>query len=634
MVISRIHLAQCVLAFLAGVIVSEASAQTLTTGSLERQTRPLSATAPTGPSGILTTVAGDGYPGDYGNGGMAVDAEFAGPQGIAVDGAGNLYVADSYAEVVRKVTASTGIITAFAGSGVGGYAGDGGPATSAALSFPTNVTVDAAGNVYIADSDNNVVRMVDAKTGIISTVAGDGLGAGPPSDHACRAYTDGLAATSASLCFPRGLAVDGAGNLYIGDTRQHRILVRNAKTGILTTVAGTGSTGYSGDGGLAVNAAISAPQQIAVDSTGNLYIADGGNCTIRKVTDGVIRTLVGAGPPATCGLAGDSGPASMAQMNYAYGVSVDAAGNVFIADGYNALIRMIAASTGNIYTVAGSYVPGASYGNLGFLGAGGPAVNGELYFPISAVVDNKDTLYLVDFYNYVVQAVNEAQVLPTESPAIAPVTGSIAKATTITITSPVKDSALYYTTNGTLPTTSSSKYTEPFSVAKTAVITAFATISGQPNTGASVSAYLYVPAPAITPGTETIHKATSVTINDADTKAQIYYTTDGSDPTAGGVGVALYTAPVSLTGTATLQAAAYSSATDSGGNLYSAWSPVVSATYTLVPLVVATPTFSLASGTYAKAQTVTLKDATAGLPSITPSMTRRQPVTPADTVRR
>jgi len=176
----------------------------------------------------------------------------------------------------------------------------------------------------------------------------------------------------------------------------------------------------------------------------------------------------------------------------------------------------------------------------------------------------------------------------------------------------VKDAAIYYTTNGTLPSTSSTRYTGPFALTSSAVVTAFATVTGAANTGATVAPYLYVPSAVIAPGSETIHKATTVTLTDANAKAQLYYTTDGTNPTAAGPSDKLYTTSLTISATTTLQVAAYTTVTDAGGNAYGSWSPVTSATYTFVELAAAAPVFTPPGGTYLKAQSVTLTDATAG----------------------
>ncbi len=266
----------------------------------------------------IETVAGNGTPGYMGDGGAGISAQLNQPYDVAVDGASNVYIADTANYVIRKLDASTGIITTVAGNGMAGYSGDGGAATSAELNAPKSVVVDIAGNLYIADTGNNVIRKVDASTGIMTTVAGNGKAG----------YSgDGGAATSAQLNTPYGVAVDIAGNLYVADVENHVIRKVTVSTGIITTVAGNGKAGYSGDGGAAISAEMSSPEGVAVDSLGNLYIAVFGNCVIRKVaaSTGIITTVAGNG---TAGYSGDGGAATSAEMNYPGGIAVDGAGNL------------------------------------------------------------------------------------------------------------------------------------------------------------------------------------------------------------------------------------------------------------------------------------------------------------------
>jgi trimeric autotransporter adhesin len=293
-------------------------------------------------NGIISTVAGtdsDGYSGD---GGLATSAALEEPYGVAIDASGNIYIADSRNNRIRMVTKSTGIISTVAGIGFYGYSGDGGLATSAALYYPHGVTVDVSGNIYIADTFNHRIRMVTKSTGIISTVAGTGYG-----------YRgDGGLATSAALKDTRGVAVDASGNIYIADTYNNRIRMVTKSTGIISTVAGNGFHGYSGDGGLATSVALKYPYGVTVDGSGNIYIADSRNNRIRMVTKstGIISTVAGDGSNS---YSGDGGLATSAKLAYPYGVAIDASGNIYIADTGNHRIRMVTKSTGIISTVAG-----------------------------------------------------------------------------------------------------------------------------------------------------------------------------------------------------------------------------------------------------------------------------------------
>ena len=552
------------------------------------------AVAQTGPSRIISTVAGDGIYGRGTNGVLATKSELTPPQAVVVDSAGNLYIADSVFSVVHKVTTSTGIISIYAGSEEAGYLGDGGLATAAKLNSPRGLALDSAGNLYIADTNNNVVREVNAKTGIITTVAGDGTGAGPGEDVTCSAKTDGVLATTTSLCEPDSLAFDSTGDLYIVDSGNNVVRKVNATTRIITTVAGNGSYGFTGDGGLAVNASFANPAGIALDHSGNLYIADESNCAIRKVTasTGVVTLISGALPNstsggATCGFHGDGGPASSALLNYPRALTFDTAGNLYIADGNNLVVRVIAAANSYIYTVAGSYITdgtGASalsFGYYGYTGNGGPATLAEMTYPNSVAVDAAGNLYIADTENFAIRKVTSGPVATTATPIIAPGSKTITAPTTVTITSPVAGAAIYYTVNGTMPTTSSTKYSAPFTVSGSDVVTAFAVSSGQAS-DAAVAYYFDAPTPVIAPATEIITKSTPIAITDTNASAHIYYTTDNSDPTVSGNPAAtLYAGPITVSASTTIRAAALTGVTLPGGTVYSAWSAIASAVYTL-----------------------------------------------------
>jgi YD repeat-containing protein len=279
--------------------------------------------------GIITTIAGNGTQGYSGDGGPANEATLYRPSGVTEDAAGNIYIADSYNHRVRKVDKSD-IITTMAGTGTQGYSGDEGLATEASLNHPYEVAVDASGNLYISDSWNQCIRKVDTD-GIITTVAGNGN----------YGYSgDGGPATDAQFAFPRGIAVDLEGNLYIADHNNQRVR-KVDNSGIINTVAGNGTQGYSGDGGLATEASIDSPRGLAVDSAGNLYIADFRNRVVRKVnTKGIISTMAGK-TDSEFTYGGDGGPATEALFNTIMDVAVDAPNNLFIADN-NRRIRKVA----------------------------------------------------------------------------------------------------------------------------------------------------------------------------------------------------------------------------------------------------------------------------------------------------
>jgi trimeric autotransporter adhesin len=278
-------------------------------------------------AGEISTIAGNGNWGYSGDGGPATIAWLNSPTGLAVDTAGNLYIADYANHRIRKVTVG-GIISTVAGNGSPGFSGDGGSATAAQLNCPNAVAVDAAGNLYIADRGNRRVRKVTV-AGMISTVAGNGSSG----------YSgDGGPATSAQLTYPAGVAVDAAGNFYIADSENHRIR-RVTTAGVISTVVGNGIPGFSGDGGSATSAQLNNPIGVVVDAAGNMYFADFGNYRARKVTAaGVISTVAGTG---ALGYSGDGGPAIAAQLPYTYGVAIDNVGNLYISGLSNHRIRKV-----------------------------------------------------------------------------------------------------------------------------------------------------------------------------------------------------------------------------------------------------------------------------------------------------
>jgi Immunoglobulin domain/Immunoglobulin I-set domain/NHL repeat len=305
-------------------------------------------------SGVITTVAGNGSQTFAGDGGAATNASLIAPYGVALDTLGDFYIADSQNGRIRMVSIN-GIINTVAGGGSGG---NGGAATNASLFSPRAVTLDANGNLYIADTANNLVRKVDTN-GVITTVAGGGSGG------------DGIEATNASLGYPSGVTLDANGDLYIGDFYGYR--VRKVDTnGIITTVAGNGNYGYSGDGSAATNTSLSEPAGVAVDAFGDIYIADTGAYRVRKVDpNGFITTVAGNG---TSGYAGDGGAATNAKLGSCYGMALDTSGNLFIADSSNSRIRKLLLYAGyptltlnsvNAYNAGGySVIISSPYGSV------------------------------------------------------------------------------------------------------------------------------------------------------------------------------------------------------------------------------------------------------------------------------
>ncbi len=341
----------------------------------------------------ITTVAGTGTAGTTtgtdGDGGAATAANLSAPAGVAVDGAGNLYIADSGDNRVRKVTVA-GVISTVAGSGTVGTAtgtdGDGAAATAANLNHPTAVAVDGSGNLYIADSGNNRIRRVNT-LGVISTVAGNGnVGTTTGADG------DGGAATAANLNTPNGIAIDAAGNLYIGDSGHNRIRQVNT-IGNITTVAGSGNAGFTN--GPPTSADLNSPDGLRVDSSGNIYFADQNNGAVRELINATLLTLAGTG---TQGYNGDNQQAISAELNNPKDVQIDAAGNIYIADFTNNRVRQVNVF-GTILTLAGNGTPG-------FTGDNGAASNAELNGPSGLSLDHAGNLYIADTANNRVRKVN------------------------------------------------------------------------------------------------------------------------------------------------------------------------------------------------------------------------------------
>jgi trimeric autotransporter adhesin len=350
--------------------------------------------------GVIYTVAGNGSRGDSGDSGLAISASLDYPCSIAFDTTGNIYIADTANHRIRKVTKSTGIITSVGGDGTPGYSGDDGPATSAIFSYPYGVSVGASGNIYIADTYNHRIRMVTKGTGIITTVAGNGT----------QGYSgDGGQATSAIFRYPCVVAIDASGNLLIADTFNNCIRMVTVSSGIITTVAGNGNSGFSGDGGPATSATLSYLYGATVDASGNIYIADTVNSRIRMVmkSTGIITTVAGDG---SYGSSGDGGRATSARLSFPYGVTVDASGNIFIADSANNCIRMVTKSTGIISSVAGNRTAGYS-------GDGGQALSAKLSNPLFVALDTSTNIYIADAGNGRIR-VFELPPAPTASPTV------------------------------------------------------------------------------------------------------------------------------------------------------------------------------------------------------------------------
>lgn len=331
---------------------------------------------------VITTVAGGGI-GGLGDGGAAVSAQLVHPVGIAVDGVGNLFIADRDNHRIRKVDIS-GVISTIAGTGTFGFSGDGGAATLAKINSPRGIAVDAVGNVYFADVANQRIRKITT-SGTITTIAGTGISG----------YNgDNIAASTADLSYPDDVAVDNAGNIYISDFNNNRIRKVNSG-GVISTCAGVGISGYNGDSQPATIAQLDHPYGIALDNSGNLFIADFGNYRIRKVSNsGIIITVAGNG---TTGYSGDGGPATTAQMA-PNSIEVDGYGNIYITDAINHVARKILPN-GIIETIAG----------IGFSGYNGDnivATTARLSNPTDITTNANGSVYIADFGNQRIRYIN------------------------------------------------------------------------------------------------------------------------------------------------------------------------------------------------------------------------------------
>jgi uncharacterized protein (TIGR03437 family) len=342
------------------------------------------------PSFTISTFAGNYTSGFAGDGSAASSAQLASPFAVAIDKSGNVFVADQFNNRIRKVTTG-GTISTVAGNGTGGFTGDGSAATSAELFNPSGVAVDASGNLYISDTSNCVIRKVTA-SGTISTIAGTNN-----SSTSCGYAGDGAAATAAQIYKPSGIVLDAKGKIYFADTGNNIVRVIGTDGNINTFAGNFGAgVGFTGDGGPATSARLNNPQGLAIDSAGNLYIADGGNSRIRMVSaaTGVISTV--AGSSTAGGFGGDGALATKARLNTPKGVAVDSVGNLYIADSFNSRIRLVSPA-GIITTVAGNGAVGAG-------GDGQAATTASLYFPSGVSVDPlSSNIYVVDNQNSVIR---------------------------------------------------------------------------------------------------------------------------------------------------------------------------------------------------------------------------------------
>ncbi|MBA3489856.1 MAG: trypsin-like serine protease [Longispora sp.] len=325
----------------------------------------------------MRTIAGDGEADFHGDGGLATAAQLRYPGGVTVDTQGSFVIADTLNHRIRRID-SNGTITTVAGIGGQAYGGDGGQATDAQLSGPMGVTLDLEGNIVFTDTGNHRIRRIDAK-GTITTIAGSGTSGFDG---------DGRPATAARLDSPAGVAVDAKGHIVFADMGNHRIRRIDAK-GIITTVAGSGVGGFSGDGRPAAAAQLKVPSGVAVDANGNIIIADTLNHRVRRVSPaGVITTVAGIGK---AGFGGDGETATAAQLNTPFGVAVEAGGNILVADTLNNRIRRVDVD-GTIATIAGD-------DESGFDGNGGPPSCAQLYQPHGIMTDTRGNVAFADTLN-------------------------------------------------------------------------------------------------------------------------------------------------------------------------------------------------------------------------------------------
>jgi DNA-binding beta-propeller fold protein YncE len=334
-------------------------------------------------SWIITTVAGTGERGFAGDGGPAVRAQLNGPFDVGFDPAGNLYFSDTFNHRIRRIDRRSGIISTVAGNGMAGYSGDGGPAVAASFNEPYGIAIDSHRNIYVADRHNHCVRRIDGTSGIVTTFAGNG---------AAGYSGDGGPAAEAGMVEPNGLGLDPAQRrLFVADVADHRVRVVDLGSGTITTFAGTGAAAHTGDGGPAATAGVFGARAVKVARDGTVYILERQGSTLRAVDPmtGIIDTVAGTGAR---GYAGDGGPARAGVFDAPKEFALDPGGDILIVDTENHAIRRIDAQSGIVETIAG--------GRKGTEGDGGPATAASLGRPHGAVVGPDEAIYIGDTENH------------------------------------------------------------------------------------------------------------------------------------------------------------------------------------------------------------------------------------------
>ena len=539
-------------------------------------------------AGTITTYAGNGSAAYAGDSGKATAASIDSPQGMAFY-KGNLYFAEYDNNVIREVN-SSGIISTYAGDhSLGGtYSGDGGPATSAGLDNPTGIVFDSLGNLYIADEANNRVRKVDT-TGKITTYAGTGTAG----------YSgDGGLATKAELDLPYGLAIDAANNLYIADSKNNAIREVVATTGIVNTIAGTGVPGYGGDGGQAVNAELNNPVGIFFNPANkSLYIADYANFRVRKVdATGVISTFAGTGNQSPSATACSQGKATAANLPTVYDIQFDNSGNgYFTMYQYpNGVSEVCKVDTGgNISIVAGLSTSG--YG-----GDGGQADKAQLQYPSFLAFDLPGNLYISDTFNQRIRRVTYEPT--TASPVLSKKSGTYPGTISVTVTDSTTGAIIYCTDNGALPTTSSPQYGGAIQITENATLQCFAQSPGDVASAIAKAIYkIQAALPVFKPAAGTYSGSVSVTITDTTSGATIHYTLDGTTATAASP---TYSGAISIAKSTVVNAIATATNLTASND--------VAASYTIELPPTATPVPSPVGGTFGEEQLVTIADSTPG----------------------